>query len=90
MTKARKDSNRKRKQRERAARWREAHQDEYKAVLESYKAKKEVYEELPDELIKKHYKTLEEQYCSAYEKNNLICIKCYENQTAKYKRCYEK
>ena len=83
------DSNRKRKNREKMARWRAEHQDKYKAVLEEYKAKKAIYEEMPDEPRKKFYKTPEEQYCGGYDKNNLICIKCYENQTAQYKGCYK-
>lgn len=32
----------------------------------------------------------EQRYCSAYDGQNLACIKCFENQTAEYKGCYKK
>lgn len=32
----------------------------------------------------------EQRYCSAYDGENLECIKCYENQIKEYKGCYTK
>ena len=34
-----------------------------------------------------NYKT---DYCKSYNKNNIDCIRCYEDQVAKYRGCYEK
>lgn len=53
------------------------------------KDKTKVYEEISDEPERK-YKTVQQMYCDNYEKNELSCIQCYENQTAHYKACYKK
>lgn len=79
----------KEKERERSRKWRSAHQAEYKATLEQYKAKKAPYEEIADE-PEKTYKTIEQMYCEHYDPAYLSCIQCYENQTAHYKACYKK